>query len=141
MGGQRMAVHEDEGSGHSRALRDQLRQAREGQHLSAREVCARIGARLRDYDPSATDPHINTLYAWERFERHPSISNFAAWARVLGFRLVVELADGSSSRRPVMLRTDEAVQAARLMDQLSFHDRGVVLGVARAMAHANGIMD
>jgi transcriptional regulator with XRE-family HTH domain len=74
---------------------------------------------------------VNTLYMWERAERNPSISNLQAWSEALGFRLVVELADVDSEFGPVMLRTREAVEAARLIDAMDEGERDSVLRVIR----------
>ncbi len=112
-----------------------LRQARDEAGLSAREVGERIAARLRESgDEDATPVSPSTIYAWEQFERHPSIANFAAWARVLGYRLIVELDGADSGRRPVLVRTEEAAEVARLVDLLPAEKRRAVLAVVKSMS-------
>lgn len=112
-------------SGHSRRLRSALRAARKQQAIPAIEVCRRIGmvmteyARLRDPLAAPVDPpHVNTLYTWERFERHPGIDSMAAWARVLSMRLIVDLDDAASPRHYVILDHEESVKIARLVDTM-----------------------
>ena len=123
------------GTGHSKRLRTILKEARERLDLSAREVAERIAAHLRDVgDTDATPPSVNTIYSWEKFERHPSISNFAAWARVLGYRLIVELDAADSKRHPILVRTEEAAEAARRIDRLDEKQREAVLLLIRSMS-------
>lgn len=118
-------------SGHTERLRAMLREARERQGLSAREVCARIGARLRERDPAAKDPHENSLYSWESMKRNPTVDNMAAWAYAVGLRLQVDLVPRGDRRYPTLLATAEAVAVARLVDQMGADQRRAMLAVAR----------
>ena len=122
------------GTGHSQSLRLILKSAREAQGLSAKVVGERIARHLQDLgDPEAEPVSPSAIYAWEKFERHPSVSNFAAWARVLGFRLHVMLDSASSGRLPILVGSDEAAEAARRIDLLRPEDRASILGVIRSM--------
>lgn len=121
-------------SGHSQRLRSVLRTARKEQGIKAVEVCRRIGVILTEYarvrDPSAFDvdpPHTNTLYSWERFDRHPGIDSMAAWARALGYRLLVDLDDATHPRHHVLLDHAESVQLARIVDALPSDERAALL--------------
>lgn len=124
-----------QGTGHSKGLRLILKQARDQQGLSAKAVGERIALHLQalgDADAEPVSP--STIYAWESFDRHPSIANFAAWARVLGYRLIVELDSATSDRAPVLVRTDEAAEAARRIDLMQPDQRAAILGVIRSMS-------
>lgn len=123
------------GTGHSASLRLILKEAREAQGLSAKTVGERIARHLQDLgDPEAEPVSQSAIYAWEKFERHPGIANFAAWARVLGYRLHVTLDSANSGRSPVLIATDEAAEAARRIDRMQPSDRAHVLAVIRAMS-------
>lgn len=122
-------------TGHSKGLRLTLKAARETQGLSAREVARRIHQHLVEIgDEDATEPHQNTIYAWESFARHPSVANFAAWARVLGYRLIVELDAAEGGRVPVLVRTAEAAEAARRIDMMKDDQRHSILTIIRSMS-------
>lgn len=121
------------GTGHTERLRTLLREARLARDLSAAEVCARIGARLRERDPAARDPHENSLYAWESMRRNPTIDHMAAWAYAVGLQLVVDLTERGERRLPTLLRTQEAVAVARLVDQMPAEQRAALLTLARGM--------
>ena len=133
------ATSGQQSTGHARGLRLILREARLKKGLSAREVCEQIAAELQRLgDTEATPPSSTALYYWEAFERHPSIANFAAWARVLGFRLVVELVEANSERAAVLVRTDEAAEVARRVDRLPEVRRKAIVEVIRAMTEDHG---
>jgi transcriptional regulator with XRE-family HTH domain len=126
-------------SGHSRRLRAALRAARKAQNISAHEVCRRLAQIATDYaridDPDAAEiepPHVNTLYTWERFERHPSINLMAAWARVLGMRLIVDLDDAKNPRPYVLLDHPESAQIARIVDAMNDEKRRALLQLLTA---------
>lgn len=121
-------------TGHSKALRNTLKHARLKAGLSARAVADRIAARLVALGNPDVKPVVpSTIYAWEDFDRHPSISNFAAWARVLGYRLLVEL-DGADSRRmTVLVNTPEAAEAARTIDRLPAPERARAIAMIRLL--------
>jgi ribosome-binding protein aMBF1 (putative translation factor) len=134
------AAHLNQKSGHSRRLRAVLKSARERQGVSARALAGFIARRKteiqREIEPDAveeTPHHENTIYGWERFEYHPNIVDFAAWARVLGFRLVVDLDDAEDGRTMVLLSTREAVEAARAVDMMPDEKRSLVIGLIRGL--------
>jgi hypothetical protein len=134
------AAHLNQKSGHSKRLRATLKAARERQGVSARGLSILIAQRKtllqRELDPDAPDEmpvHENTIYGWERFEYHPNIVDFAAWARVLGYRLVVDLDDADDSRTMVLLATREAVEAARSVDMMPEAQRELVINLIRGL--------
>lgn len=114
-----------ETTGHSRHLRNVLRAAREKRGLSQREVAEAVTARLSGEDKRISSTSIS---AYETFTRHPPINVMAAWARVLGFRLIVELDDAASQRVVVSLRP-RAADVARLLDLLPDPDLAMVQGM------------
>jgi transcriptional regulator with XRE-family HTH domain len=124
----------DSGTGHSRAMRLILKQARADRDLSARELGEMIRRRLvATGDADAEAPAPSTIYAWEAFKRHPSIASYAAWARVLGYRLIVELDGADQQRKPVLVRTGEAAAAARLIDAMPEEKRRALLAMIKTM--------
>lgn len=134
-----------EKSGHSRRLRAVLKAAREQQGMSARDLADRIAEHLTRLDralypdaPAHRPKHSNTIYMWERFENHPSISDFAAWARVLGYRLIVDLDDAHDGRTSVLLDSREAVHIARTVDMWPVDKRASLLAVVEAMDSSGG---
>ncbi len=64
-----------------------------------------------DADPRARATRISN---WETMARQPRIDEFAAWARAVGMRLVVNLEPVESQRRAVMVEPDRADLAASL---------------------------
>lgn len=103
-----------EPTGHSRQLRERLRVAREGVGLSQKAVGVEIAARL-----GREKPYTGAVVSlWEKFEAHPPIDTMAAWARVVGLRLVVELDAANGARVPALLRP-RAAAVARLLDLLT----------------------
>jgi transcriptional regulator with XRE-family HTH domain len=109
-------------AGHSRRLRRVMLDARKRQKLTGKQVAERIDeimleqARARGEDTAPKPVHENTVYSWERFENHPAIDKMAAWARALGYRLVVTLDGAHLDREPVLLTTPEAAEAGRIVD-------------------------
>ncbi len=98
--------------GHSRALRKQLREKRENLGLSQEEVGRRIAALLdtkAEYGRSA-------ISNWERFKKHPSVDAFAAWARVLGVRLLVDIVDDSAATIHMAPGRAESAREYALLD-------------------------
>lgn len=115
-------------------MRRELWKARDDQDLSAADVAGMVGRWLRDHgDLDATDPNPNTIYAWEKGNRNPSIANFEAWAAVLGYQLHVRLDDGDSGRVPILVKNEEAAEAARRIDLLPEARRKSVLDVLRGL--------
>lgn len=105
-------------TGHSRRLRERLRARRMEMGLSAREVAARMATHL-----DVESVSLQSVYDYEAFKRHPAVDKFAAWARVLGFRLVVDLDDNGENRTATMLRYEESVSAAKTLDAISDPDK------------------
>lgn len=108
-----------EQTGYSRQLRDRLRIAREGLGLSQKAVGVEIAKRLERETPYTGA----VVSLWEKFEAHPPVDTMAAWARVVGLRLVVELDSSTGGRVPVLLRP-RAAAVARLLDLLSDEELG-----------------
>lgn len=122
-------------TGHSRSMRLTLKAAREERGWSAREVGEKIAEHLSEMEDEKVDAvSMNTVYAWEKFERHPSIAMYAAWARVLGFKLVVMLDGSDSGRTAVMVRSAEAAEIARRVDALPADKRKAIADLVRVMA-------
>ena len=103
----------EEVTGHSRHLRHVLRDRRKDLRLSAREVAERASDRLGDGAIST-----QSIYDWEAFRRHPAIDRYAAWARALGYRLVVDLDDAAEGRHPILVRHEESASAAKTLDAI-----------------------
>lgn len=120
-------------TGHSPEIRRVLRAARERDGLSARELSERIGAILREQDPNARDPHMNTIYNWERSERDPGVDALELWALALGYRLVVALVDAETKRDPILLSTDEGAKVGRIVDQMPPRQRAAMMALAMSM--------
>ena len=98
--------------GHSRALRHQLREKRESLGLSQEEVGRRVAAMLdtkAEYGRAA-------ISNWERFKKHPSIDAFAAWARVLGVRLLVDIVEDTNNVIQVAPERAEKAREYALLD-------------------------
>ena len=120
-------------TGHSPEIRSILKAARRRDGLSARELCSRIGAIMRESDPDAADPHQNTIYNWESLERDPGMAALELWALALGYRLVVGLVDANQLRDPVQLSTDEGAQVGRIVDRMPPRQRAAMLALAHSM--------
>lgn len=115
-------------SGHSRALRSRLRAARERLGLSGDAVARRIQTIIGDDEPV----HRGTISNWETFKRHPRIDVFAAWARAVGLRLIVDLDAADGKRIPVLL-DPETAEVARELDLLTPEDRKIIAATVRRM--------
>lgn len=123
-------------TGHSRHLRQVLRAARLEQHLSAQQVADRVAAALGRDSMSGQ----SVLY-WEGFERHPPIDVFAAWARVLGYRLIVDLDRADNQRTPVLIRHPEVAEIARLLDDGTPEMRAAVATILRGMGARTDVIE
>ena len=121
----RMAPKET--SGHTRRLRDVLTAERKARGWSTQRVADEIAA-----DLSLSKMSGETVRLWETLASQPPIDRFAAWARVLGFRLIVDLDRSDAQRRPVLVRTDEAAEVARLVDDMSRSERRQLLAYLNA---------
>lgn len=117
-----------EASGHSRHLRSLLRAARERVGLTQQQVADKITERLQLERPLSG----SAVSEWERFGRHPAVNVMAAWARVVGLRLLVELDASTGPRIPVLVRPETA-DLARSIDLLSDEDRALVSSMVSRM--------
>lgn len=117
-----------EQTGHSRHLRGVLRAARVKAGLTQQQVADRITERLQLEQPVSG----SSVSEWERFGRHPSVSVMAAWARVLGLRLIMDLDSGTGGRLPVLVRPQSA-DLCRTIDLLSDEDQATVRSVVSLM--------
>lgn len=61
------------------------------------------------------------IHKWEHFKTHPGIDQFAAWARALGLRLLVDLVREDEEGVNVFLPR-EVARVARLLTILSPED-------------------
>lgn len=115
-------------SGQSRHLRQILRAARDEAGLTQQQVADRISSRL-NLDRPLTGAAVS---AWEGFTRHPPINVMAAWARVLGRRLVVQLDDAAGDRVAVLVRPSSS-DLVRMIDLLGDEDRRLIEGMVGRM--------
>ena len=98
-------------TGHSRHMRAILADARRRLGLSAQDVADRIAAlMLKD---SFTGQSVRQ---YERFERHPPIDVYAAWARAVGYILKIDLDPIDSGRSMVLIHSPDAATLARELD-------------------------
>lgn len=134
-------------TGHTEALRIQLAEARRKQGLTHDQVAERLVDELTKrrevlqlrqlevakaiaLDAGDDAPVKGTRVSnWETMERQPKIDEFAAWARAVGMRLVVELVPADSPQRAVMLHPDVA-EVAKELDRM---ERGKLPDVAAIM--------
>lgn len=107
-------------SGHSRALRERLKEARREKGWTLQECADRVARELGKDKLSA-----QAVKFWEDFERHPPVDVFAAWCRAVGLRLVVEIVEPEEGRQPVLLHK-ETEELARKADQMAAKDRRVL---------------
>lgn len=117
-----------ESSGHSRKLRATLRAARKEQDLSAQQVADRLAAALGKRSMSG-----QAILYYEAFSRHPPVDVFAAWARVLGFRLIVDLDAAGNERKPMLVKHPEVSEIAHALDNAAPDVRAAVLTIVREM--------
>ena len=110
-------------TGHTEMLRRRLRARREELKLSQQDVADRIAAALGEPHRAAT-----SVTNYEAMTRQPKINVFAAWARAVGLRLVVDLDDAESTRVPVLVQPDRA-ELAKALDVLDESDLAIVRGV------------
>lgn len=110
-------------TGKAKRIRDLLRARREALRVTRVELGEAIASFLNAREEALDGAygahkalHQNTVYMWETFQRHPSIDTLSAWARVLGYRLHVELAL-DPDKSPVMVKTERAADIARVVDE------------------------
>lgn len=89
-----------ERTGRSRGIREELKGARKKRRLSLKRVAELVA---EDLGISLSGEAVRL---WENFERHPRIDTFASWARVLGYRLDVQLIHGEADRARVSVSAD-----------------------------------
>jgi transcriptional regulator with XRE-family HTH domain len=114
------AAEEIRYTGHSRQLRARLRAARIERGMTLQNVADGIAQRLERESLTAA-----AVSSWETFVRHPAIDVMAAWARVVGLRLVVDLDDAKGERIPVLLHPRTA-DIAREIDAAPEADREMI---------------
>lgn len=126
-----------EGPTHTEGLRIRLAEARRKLGLQPDQIAERIAhelARRRDEfglkhgevsamiadDAGAerTNERGTQIQNWEKMRREPRIDEFAAWARALGMRLVVELEPAESPRRALMV-PPESIELCATAAQLA----------------------
>jgi transcriptional regulator with XRE-family HTH domain len=115
-------------TGHSRHLRNVLRAARLEQGMSAQDVADRIAGLLGKPKYSGQ----SVLY-YEGFQRHPPVDVFAAWARAVGYRLIVDVDKLGNERAQVLLRHPEVIEIAKALDDAPEDVRGAVATIVRNM--------
>ncbi|MEQ1571433.1 MAG: hypothetical protein ABMA64_37750 [Myxococcota bacterium] len=96
--------------------------------LTQQQVADKITERLQLERPLSG----SAVSEWERFGRHPAVNVMAAWARVVGLRLLVELDASTGPRIPVLVRPETA-DLARSIDLLSDEDRALVSSMVSRM--------
>jgi transcriptional regulator with XRE-family HTH domain len=121
-GYKRLMAEPVERTGYTRMLRERLRAARVARGLTQKEVAADVAKRIGE-----TVGH-STISNWETMFRQPRIDEFAAWARAVGMRLVVDLEPSDSPRIPVMLDRDTA-ELAKAIDRLPAEQRQAVSAI------------
>lgn len=124
-------------TGHTKGLREQLRDERKHRKLSTEAVAELIVKRLAEQvaeqvaagEPVDADPTLSgeSLRLYEKMERNPKINVFAAWAHVLGMKLVVELDRAELGRTNVMIKTPEAIEIAKMVDAMPSGRRKALL--------------
>ena len=73
------------------------------------------------------------IYNWEKFERHPGIDAYAAWARVLGMQLHVDLEDATRGRRLMPVSSREAAEVLLAMEAASPEKREAIRNMVIAL--------
>lgn len=106
-----------EQTGKSRHLRQLLKKRRDELGWSAQRVADKVAEEIGRKSLSG-----ESVRQWEQFISHPSIDKYAAWCRVLGMRLVMEVVDDSSDR-VVALLDPQVADLARALDMASAADR------------------
>lgn len=123
-----VALRMVEHTGHSRRLRLLLKERRLERGLSAQEVADRVAEELGKTSLSST-----AIYNWERFERHPGVDAYAAWARVLGMRLHVDLEDARRGRRLMPVSSPEAAEVLLAMEAATPEKREAIRNLVVAL--------
>lgn len=125
-------------SGHTESIRARLAERREKLGLDPDTVWERLVAELTERraerglkaedvarslreseDDAAADAPMRGTRIWnyEKMDREPRIDEFAAWARAVGMRLIVELEPADSPRKAVMMSPEKA-DLAKTLDRL-----------------------
>ncbi len=124
------------GTGRTRMLRQRLKARREALRLTQEQVADRISAdEIRSaHHASEARPIGGTAVSnWETMYRNPKIHDFAAWARVLGMRLIVDLDDQDSDRVAVLLPRGRALELAKAIGTLNDADLDLVESFVRRL--------
>jgi transcriptional regulator with XRE-family HTH domain len=124
------------GTGRTRMLRQRLKARREALRLTQEQVADRISAdEIRNaHHPSEAKPIGGTAVSnWETMYRNPKIHDFAAWARALGMRLIVDLDDQDSDRVAVLLPRGRALELAKAIGTLNATDLDLVESFVRRL--------
>lgn len=85
-------------TGHSREIRNRLRAQRERLKLSLQQVADRIAEYIGEESFSAS-----SVSHYEHFRRHPPVDVFAAWARAVEMKLLVDVALLSEAEQSVVV--------------------------------------
>jgi transcriptional regulator with XRE-family HTH domain len=131
----RMAEHDDNrgadpsgtiaiySTGHSKQLRERLRDRREKLGLTLEQVAEQTGSILSALNPDEKETTLTagSISHYELFRRHPRVDTMAAWARAVGMRLVVDLEHADSDRVNVPL-SPRAARIARMLEGLKPRD-------------------
>lgn len=128
---ERIGASMEERTGHSRRLRLLLKAERNRRGWSL-EKTAKLVAKEAGLGKLSKE----ALRLWENFERHPPIDSFAAWARVLNHRLIVEVAPADSSRIVCMLSPGVA-DVARAIQVATPKQKRLII----AMLEQMGVLD
>lgn len=125
-----MSQSDDNMARTTRRIRQRLKARREALGLTQEQV-----AELISQDPNREGPPLgNTAVSnWETLRRHPKLDDMAAWARVLGMRLIVDLDDIESDRVPVLLPPGRAVELAKALTTLGEEDFAYVEALVRRL--------
>jgi transcriptional regulator with XRE-family HTH domain len=117
-------------TGWTRMLRQRLVARRKALGLTQEDVARIISADpVRNASPDASERKPigdTTISNWETLYRNPKMHDFAAWARALDLRLIVDLDDRSSDRVPVLLPPGAPVELAKAIATLSDDDLALV---------------
>lgn len=101
-----------ERTGHTEMLRERLKAARLDKGMKQQDVADRVARRL-----GLDSLRDTTISNWETMTREPRIDEFAAWARAVGMRLVVDLDDGGSTRMGILVERRHA-ELLKAIDRL-----------------------
>ena len=116
-------------TGNTERLRKILKAAREDRGLTQQEVAELISKALPGEEVRSGE----AVGGWERLRRDPKVNVMAKWARVLGYKLFVDLHPEDEDRVAVLV-DPEIADAVRALQAATKRDREVVLGLIRRLA-------